>query len=46
MQWYEVPKWEGVYVTLKEYVVKKPMDIKFKLNEKTKVSVHSKYEYV
>ena len=29
---------------LREYAVKKPMDIKFKLNEKTKVSVHCKYE--
>ena len=29
---------------LSEYVVKKPMDIKFKFNEKTKVSVHCKYE--
>ena len=28
-----------------EYAVKKPVDIKFKLNEKTKVSVHYKYEY-
>ena len=30
--------------TLREYVVRKPVDIKFKLNEKTKVSVHCKYE--
>ena len=30
--------------TLREYAVKKPMDIKFKFNEKTKVSVHCKYE--
>ena len=30
---------------LREYAVKKPVDIKFKLNEKTKVSVHYKYEY-
>ena len=29
---------------LREYVVRKPVDIKFKLNEKTKVSVHCKYE--
>ena len=29
---------------LSEYVVKKPMDIKFKLNEKTKISVYYKYE--
>ena len=31
--------------TLKEYVVQKPVDIKFKLNEKTKIFVHCKYEY-
>ena len=30
--------------TLREYAVKKPVDIKLKLNEKTKVSVHYKYE--
>ena len=30
--------------TLREYVVRKPVDIKFKLNEKTKVSVHCKYK--
>ena len=30
--------------TLREYAVKKPVDIKFKLNENTKVSVHYKYE--
>ena len=29
---------------LREYAVKKPVDIKFKLNEKTKVFVHCKYE--
>ena len=29
---------------LREYAVKKPVDIKFNLNEKTKVSVHYKYE--
>ena len=29
---------------LKEYVVRKLVDIKFKLNEKTKVSVHCKYD--
>ena len=29
---------------LKEYAVKKPVHIKFKLNEKTKVSIHCKYE--
>ena len=29
---------------LREYAVRKPVDIKFKLNEKTKVSVHCKYE--
>ena len=29
---------------LREYAVKKPVDIKFNLNEKTKVSVHCKYE--
>ena len=29
---------------LREYVVQKPVDIKFKLNEKTKVSVHYIYE--
>ena len=29
---------------LGEYAVRKPMDIKFKLNKKTKVSVHCKYE--
>ena len=26
------------------YAVRKPVDIKFKLNEKTKVFVHCKYE--
>ena len=32
-------------VSFKEYAtVKKPVDIKFKFNEKTKVSVHCKYE--
>ena len=31
-------------VALREYAVQKPVDIKFKLNEKTKVSVHCKYE--
>ena len=30
--------------TLREYAVRKPIDIKFKLNGKTKVSVHCKYE--
>ena len=30
--------------TLREYAMKKPMDIKFKLNEKTKISVYYKYE--
>ena len=30
---------------LREYAVKKLVDIKFKLNQKTKVSVHYKYEY-
>ena len=30
---------------LREYAVKKPVDIKFKLNEKIKVSVHYKYKY-
>ena len=30
--------------TLREYAVKKPVHIKFKLNEKTKVSIHCKYE--
>ena len=29
---------------LREYAVRKPVDIKFKLNEKTKVFVHCKYE--
>ena len=29
---------------LREYVVQKPVDIKFKFNEKTKVSVHYIYE--
>ena len=29
---------------LGEYAVKKPVDIKFKFNEKTKISVHCKYE--
>ena len=29
---------------LREYAVQKPVDIKFNLNEKTKVSVHCKYE--
>ena len=29
---------------LREYAVKKPVDIKFKLNEKAKVSVHCKDE--
>ena len=28
--------------TLKEYAIKKPVNIKFKLNEKTKISVHCK----
>ena len=28
--------------TLREYVIKKPIDIKFKLNERTKISVHCK----
>ena len=27
---------------LREYAIKKPFDIKFKLNEKTKISVHCK----
>ena len=31
-------------VALREYAVKKPVDIKFKLNEKTKIFVHCKYE--
>ena len=31
-------------VALREYAVKKPVNIKFKLNEKTKVFVHYKYE--
>ena len=30
--------------TLGEYALQKPVDIKFKLNEKTKFSVHCKYE--
>ena len=30
--------------TLRKYVVKKPVNIKFKLNEKTKISIHCKYE--
>ncbi|XP_030931168.1 uncharacterized protein LOC115957070 [Quercus lobata] len=29
-------------VALREYAIKKPIDIKFKLNEKTKISVHYK----
>ena len=29
---------------LREYAVRKPVDIKFKFNEKTKVSVHCKYK--
>ena len=29
---------------LREYAVRKPVDIKFKVNEKTKVSVHYKYK--
>ena len=31
-------------VALRKYAVKKLVDIKFKLNEKIKVSVHCKYE--
>ena len=31
-------------VALREYAVKKPVDIKFKLNEKTKIFVHCEYE--
>ena len=27
---------------LREYAIKKPIDIKFKLNERTKISVHCK----
>ena len=30
--------------TLREYAVQKPMNIKFKLNEKTNIFVHCKYE--
>ena len=30
---------------LREYVIKKPIDIKFKFNERTKISVHYKNEY-
>ena len=29
---------------LREYAIKKPVDIKFKLNEMTKLSVHCKNE--
>ena len=29
-------------VALREYAIKKPIDIKFKLNERTKISVHCK----
>ena len=31
-------------VVLREYAVQKPMDIKFKLNEKAKASIYCKYE--
>ena len=30
---------------LREYAIKKPVDIKFKLNERIKISVHCKNEY-
>ena len=29
---------------LRENAVRKPVDLKFKLNEKTKISIHYKYE--
>ena len=38
------PNGKAFRAALKEYTVKKPVDIKFKHNEKTKVSVHCKYE--
>ena len=31
--------------TLREYAIKKPVDIKFKLNEMTKISIHCKNEF-
>ena len=36
--------WKVFRAALREYAVQKPVDIKFNLNEKTKVSVHCKYE--
>ena len=44
MQGYEVPNGKVFRAALREYAVRKPVDIKFKLNEKIKVSVHCKYE--
>ena len=44
MQGYKVSKWKVFKATLREYAMKKPVNIKFKLNEKTKVFVHYKYE--
>ena len=39
----EFPNGKVLRAALREYAVKKPVDIKFKLNEKTKVSVHCKF---
>ena len=38
------PNGKVLRAALREYAVKKPVDIKFKLNEKTKISVYCKYE--
>ena len=43
-EYIKFPNGKVFRVALREYAMKKPVDIKFKLNEKTRVSVYCKYE--